>query len=294
MSGTSAPMLDGVTITESRPNDVLAALHESAHAEREYLFANREAAAGDLILVGWLHGEAIGYIAATDERANGMLIWEHLVVPAHRGQGLGQRLLREAAKRAVPGAVVVVDPFGELDVERIADYYRRLGFDHNAADGGIWATASDVLRATRPPAERGDEHDTPVKTLLTAKAPGVVTIAPQATVAAAVALLNQARVGALVVSSDGSRVEGICSERDILIALDHDGARALDRAVSEITTTDVVTCTAQETVSAAMELMTRNRVRHIPITETGRLIGLISMGDVVFNRLTELNATERS
>lgn len=291
MSKPFAAMLDEVTITESRPTDVLAALHESAHGEREYLFANREAAAGDLILVGWLKGDAIGYIAVTDERADGMLIWEHLVVPAHRGEGLGERLFREAAKRAVPGAILIVDPFGELDVERIADYYRRLGFDHDAANGGIWATASDVLRATRPPSGGRDENDTAVTTLLEAKAPGVITIAPQATVSEAVSMLNRARIGALVVSTDGSRVEGICSERDILLALDRDGAGALERSVAAITTTDVVTCTAHDTLSTVMELMTRNRVRHIPVTATGRLIGVISMGDVVSNRLAELGSS---
>lgn len=127
--------MDLMTITESRPTEVLAALHDSAEAEREYLFAAREAEPDDLILVAWKGQDAVGYIATSDERDVGLLVWEHVVVPAHRGEGIGQRLLVEAARRTAPGAIVVIDPMAELDEDRIADYYRRLGFTNPSESG---------------------------------------------------------------------------------------------------------------------------------------------------------------
>lgn len=287
MTPNSIPSsLEDVTITESRPSELLAALHESADAEREYLFASREAVPGDLILVAWLDHAAVGYLAATDERADGMLIWEHLVVPAHRARGLGRRLLHEAAKRAVPESQVLVDPAGELDFERTADYYQRFGFSAGDGARGVSATASVVAAMTRPTGQ--DETSTAVSVLLAGKAPGVVTLDPHATVAEAIAMLNQARIGAVVLSTDGSRVEGICSERDILVALDRRGADVLREPVSSIATADVVTCTADDMVSTVMASMTRDRVRHVPVTDTGRLAGLVSLGDIVFHRLNNI------
>ncbi|MGF1598658.1 MAG: GNAT family N-acetyltransferase [Acidimicrobiales bacterium] len=274
--------MQDVIITESRPSDVLAALHESAEAEREYLFAARDAEPGDLILVAWVDNTAVGYIAATDEREDGLLVWEHLVVPAHRSRGLGERLLVEAVRRAVPGAVVQIDPLAELDLDRVVDYYQRLGFRRDSARGGIWATAVDVIRAAR---RTGADSDDTVGALTSDRDAGVVTIEPSATVRQAVAELNRHRIGALVASSDGARVEGILSERDILVGIDTEGAAFLDGKVGDVTTTDVVTCTSGDSIATVMDLMTTCRVRHLPIVETGRLTGIVSLGDIILHQL---------
>lgn len=278
-------MID-IVITESRPSEVLAKLHESADAEREYLFAARDAEPGDLILVAWHGDEAVGYIAVTDEREDGLLVWEHLVVPDHRNRGLGRRLLVEAVRRAVPGAVVQIDPLSELDLERVADYYRQLGFHRDSARSGIWGTAVDVIRACQE--LRADEIDAQsVGTIIEGK-PGVITIDPSATVSEAVSLLNQHRIGALVVSRDGARVEGILSERDILVGLDNEGSSFLERSVGDVETADVITCVATDSLAMVMDLMTTCRVRHIPVTETGRLVGIVSLGDIVLHQLRGL------
>lgn len=281
--------MDEFIITESRPSEVLAALHESADAEREYLFAARDVEPDDLVLVAWVDDEAVGYIAVTDEREDGLLVWEHLVVPAHRNRGLGERLLLEAMRRAVPAAAVQIDPLAELDLDRVVDYYRRLGFERPTADGPIGARVVDVIRAIGRLRDTdgvgsGGEAGT-VGAIAGGRNSPVVTIHPDATVRAAVALLNRHRIGAVVASRDGARVEGILSERDVLIGIDREETAFLDRRVDEVTTHDVVTCTATESITTVMDLMTACRVRHIPITETGRLTGIVSLGDVVLHQL---------
>ncbi len=278
-----------VIVTESRPSDILASLHESAEAEREYLFAARDADPSDLVLVAWQGDVAVGYIATTDQGDDGLLIWEHLVVPAHRSNGLGQRLLLEAVRRTVPGAIVEVDPLGELDSDRVADYYQRFGFARQSSDGRICATATAVMMAVDPEQAETEDRAT-IALLLGRKAPGVVTIEPTATVKSAISLLNERRIGAVVISSNGSRVEGILSERDVLLGLDHYGEGFLERPVGDITTTDVLTCTTSDTVMSAMDAMTRLRIRHLPVTTTGRLVGIISVGDMVSFRLDAVEA----
>ena len=282
-----------VIVTESRPSDVLASLHESAEADREYLFAARDADPSDLVLVAWHEDSAVGYIATTDNRQDGLLIWNHLVVPAYRTQGLGERLLFEAVRRTVPGAIVEVDPLGELDAQRLADYYSRLGFTHETSEGRIWGTAAGVMRAidARLPAP---EDRSPIQLLLDRKPAGVVTIAPDATIRDAVALLSENRVGALVVSSDGDRVEGIVSERDIVVGLGQHDAAFLDESVATASTIDVLTCTTSDPIVSAMDAMTRRRVRHLPVTKTGQLAGIISVGDVVSFRLDAVEAIQPS
>jgi CBS domain-containing protein/GNAT superfamily N-acetyltransferase len=285
--------MDGITITESRPNDVLAALHQSAEAEREYLFAAREAQPDDLILVAWEGKQAVGYIATSDEREKGLLVWEHVVVPDYRNRGIGERLLVEAARRTMPGAIILVDPMGELDMERITDYYTRLGFTHPSEEG-LWATATDVLRASR--VRRGESHesDTPISVILDGKAPGVVTITPQATVAEAVDAMNQHQIGAVVVSSDGGRVEGILSERDVLRGLASLGGDLLAQPVTAVCTTDVITSTDSDSLAELMELMTSRRIRHMPVVSTGHLVGIVSVGDLVLHRLYSIESAARS
>jgi CBS domain-containing protein len=115
----------------------------------------------------------------------------------------------------------------------------------------------------------------------------VVTIRPDATVRELVALLDEHNVGALVVSDDGERVSGIVSERDVVRRL-HADAAVLDRLVSDIMTPDVRTCAGGDALTDLMQTMTEHRIRHVPVVADGRLTGIISIGDVVKNRIGEL------
>jgi CBS domain-containing protein len=127
-----------------------------------------------------------------------------------------------------------------------------------------------------------------VETILRNKGNRVATIRPDATVAAAVDMLNRERIGALVVSEDGKAVDGILSERDIVIALAEHGAALLSRPVDRIMTRTVITCDPTDTVVALMAEMTNRRIRHFPVVAGGRLCGIVSIGDLVKSRLDEV------
>ena len=115
----------------------------------------------------------------------------------------------------------------------------------------------------------------------------VVTVSPDATVRELVGLLAEHNIGALVVSRDGSAVDGIVSERDVVRRLPDD-ASVLDAAVSTIMSREVRTCTGRDTVNDLMLLMTQHRFRHVPVVEEDRLVGIVSIGDVVKSRMSEL------
>src|SRR5918994_1096307 len=115
----------------------------------------------------------------------------------------------------------------------------------------------------------------------------VVTIRPDATVRELIALLAEHNVGALVVSDDGERVSGIVSERDVVRRL-HADESVLDTEVSQIMTSDVRTCAGTDSLTDLMQTMTEHRIRHVPVVADGRLTGIISIGDVVKNRIGEL------
>jgi CBS domain-containing protein len=132
-----------------------------------------------------------------------------------------------------------------------------------------------------------------VQGILQAKGASVVTIRPDATVAELVAGLRGERIGAMVVSQDGERVDGIVSERDVVRALAAVGSRAVEQRVVDIMTRSVRTCAPTDTVKSLMELMTLHRIRHVPVVADGRLVGIVSIGDVVKTRLDEM-ATEAS
>ncbi|MDE3087084.1 MAG: CBS domain-containing protein [Acidobacteriota bacterium] len=127
-----------------------------------------------------------------------------------------------------------------------------------------------------------------ISSLLTAKGSSVVTIAPGATVAEAVAALERHGIGALVVSADGTHIDGILSERDVVRALGHAGGALLDHPVRSIMTAQVLTSGPENTVESLMSVMTDNRVRHVPVVADGALQGLVSIGDVVKSRIGEL------
>jgi CBS domain-containing protein len=115
----------------------------------------------------------------------------------------------------------------------------------------------------------------------------VVTISPDATVRELVALLAEHNVGALVVSTDGSAVEGIVSERDVVRRL-NDSVEVLGATVASIMTTEVRTAEPTELLNDLMVLMTQHRIRHVPVVTDGALSGIISIGDVVKSRMGEL------
>ena len=115
----------------------------------------------------------------------------------------------------------------------------------------------------------------------------VVTIRPDATVRDLLALLAEHNIGAAVVSGDGTSVDGIVSERDVVRRL-HQDATVLDHAVSAIMTADVRTCAGDDGLTELMQTMTEHRIRHVPVVADGRLTGIISIGDVVKSRIGEL------
>ncbi|GIL39435.1 CBS domain-containing protein [Roseiterribacter gracilis] len=129
-----------------------------------------------------------------------------------------------------------------------------------------------------------------VRAMLKGKSGGVITIRPESSLRDAIALLSQRRIGAVVVSGDGEKVDGILSERDLVHAMHSHGTSLLDRQVKEIMTKDVITCAPEMALTQVMETMTRGRFRHLPVLENGKLIGIVSIGDAVKSRLSELES----
>ena len=115
----------------------------------------------------------------------------------------------------------------------------------------------------------------------------VITITPDATVRELIALLAEHNVGALVVSTDGSSIDGIVSERDVVRQL-HEDEEILNLTVRSIMTEDVATCTGDQRINDLMQVMTARRFRHIPVVADGKLAGIVSIGDVVKHRMSEL------
>lgn len=117
----------------------------------------------------------------------------------------------------------------------------------------------------------------------------VVTVAPDVSITDLLALLAEHGIGAVVVSADGGEtVAGIVSERDVVRAIHEQGRDVLGQAVTAIMTTDVQTCAPDEELGALALRMTEHRVRHFPVVEDGHLVAIVSIGDVVKNRLDEL------
>ena len=133
-----------------------------------------------------------------------------------------------------------------------------------------------------------------VETILRNKGNWVATIRPDATIAEAVDMLNRERIGAIVVSEDGYSVDGILSERDVVIALAEQGTDLLSRMVDDIMTRNVITCDPADTVGELMAEMTNRRIRHFPVLADGRLCGIVSIGDLVKNRLDEVEFEAKS
>ncbi|HVL73397.1 MAG TPA: CBS domain-containing protein [Beijerinckiaceae bacterium] len=132
-----------------------------------------------------------------------------------------------------------------------------------------------------------------VERILADKGSEVVTIEPRRSLAEAARLLAERRIGAIV-AAEGGRVLGILSERDIVRAVAGKGPSSLDEPVSAHMTAEVFTCTGEMSITEVMEVMTARKFRHMPVVEGGRLVGIVSIGDVVKNRLAELEAEEQA
>lgn len=118
---------------------------------------------------------------------------------------------------------------------------------------------------------------------------GVMSVKPGSSVADAAKLLSEKRIGSVVVSGDGKSAEGILSERDIVRELGRRGVGCLSDKVDDLMTRKLITCEKSDTALSVLEKMTEGRFRHMPVIEAGEMIGLISIGDVVKARLSELS-----
>lgn len=116
----------------------------------------------------------------------------------------------------------------------------------------------------------------------------VVTVKPGTAVSEAARVLSEKRIGTVVVSADGKTAAGILSERDIVREIGRRGPGCLSETVDEMMTTKLVTCTRDDRADEILARMTEGRFRHMPVVEDGQMVGLITLGDVVKYRLTEL------
>jgi CBS domain-containing protein len=125
-----------------------------------------------------------------------------------------------------------------------------------------------------------------VRAVLDTKGHNVLSVEADAKLSAAIKLLAERKIGAVLVMSHG-HLEGILSERDIVRVLGERGARVLEEPVSSVMTRKVVSCRQSDTVAGIMEMMTLGKFRHLPVIEEGEVVGLISIGDVVKWRVRE-------
>jgi CBS domain-containing protein len=127
-----------------------------------------------------------------------------------------------------------------------------------------------------------------VKDILAGKGTDVIGIEPTATLQSAATLLAQKKIGAVVIRGAGGRLAGILSERDIVRAVAKQGPAALDLPVGQAMTREVITCAEDDTCAELMERMTSGKFRHLPVLRDNALVGLISIGDVVKQRVEEI------
>ena len=125
-----------------------------------------------------------------------------------------------------------------------------------------------------------------VRSVLGSKGHQVISVSPDAKLSAAIKILSERRIGAVMVMS-GQKIDGILSERDVVRVLGERGASVLDESVRSVMTPKVITCRESDTVAAIMEVMTSGKFRHLPVVEHERIVGLISLGDVVKWRVAE-------
>ncbi len=128
-----------------------------------------------------------------------------------------------------------------------------------------------------------------VAEILRHKGQDVISVRPTETIETLSHRLRLARIGAMVVLGEDGALEGIISERDLVHGIAEHGAHCLELTVADLMTQRVVTCTPQDSVTRIARQMTENRIRHLPVVEGGNLVGVVSVGDVVKNRLEEMS-----
>ena len=132
-----------------------------------------------------------------------------------------------------------------------------------------------------------------VRSILNTKGHQIMSVEPDARLSAAVKLLGEKKIGAVLVMNQ-SRIEGILSERDIVRVLGERGAAVLEEPVSNVMTRKVVSCKETDTVAEIMEMMTTGKFRHLPVLDNGKVVGLISIGDVVKWRVREYETEQEA
>ncbi|WGI20422.1 CBS domain-containing protein [Amylibacter sp. IMCC11727] len=134
-----------------------------------------------------------------------------------------------------------------------------------------------------------------IKQILAGKTSGpITTIKPDSTVSDAANLLSSKRIGALVVSNTGADVVGILSERDIVRELGKRGVACMSDQVSDLMTAKIITTTGSETAESVLSIMTENRFRHMPVMDGSTMVGIVSIGDIVSARLSEINTEKEA
>ncbi|SDI11946.1 CBS domain-containing protein [Bradyrhizobium sp. Rc2d] len=132
-----------------------------------------------------------------------------------------------------------------------------------------------------------------VRSILNTKGHQIMSVEPDVKLSAAIKLLVEKKIGAVLVMNQ-SRLEGILSERDIVRVLGERGAGVLEEPVAEVMTRKVVACKETDTVAELMEMMTTGKFRHLPVVENGKVVGLISIGDIVKRRVQEYEAEQEA
>jgi CBS domain-containing protein len=132
-----------------------------------------------------------------------------------------------------------------------------------------------------------------VRAILDSKGHQIQSVQPDAKLSAAIKLLSEKKIGAVLVMERG-RIEGILSERDIVRVLGERGAAVLEEPVSAVMTRKVISCKPSDTVGAIMEMMTSGKFRHLPVIDDSRVVGLISIGDIVKWRVREYESEQEA
>jgi CBS domain-containing protein len=132
-----------------------------------------------------------------------------------------------------------------------------------------------------------------VRSILNTKGHQILSVEPDAKMSVAIKLLGEKKIGAVLVMSEG-RIEGILSERDIVRVLGERGAAVLEEPVSAVMTRKVVSCKETDTVAEIMEMMTTGKFRHLPVLDNGKVVGLISIGDIVKWRVREYETEQEA
>lgn len=127
-----------------------------------------------------------------------------------------------------------------------------------------------------------------VEHILQSKGADVFAVRQEDSIAAAVAILNEKNIGAVVVKGDGGKIVGILSERDIVRRLGKDGAEVMGMRVKDCMTGNPYTCSPDDSVDELMGKMTEKRIRHLPVSAGGRIVGVVSIGDVVKRKIEEI------